>query len=639
LGGFLDLPKNIELMRLLKTPIASQTLNPKIDEFLPCPVSSEVVYGEPVVWILPQTAVTMHRDTKFSLEDMAYGDMMLHDQKSQFEVSLQYLSKIDLGKKLKYTERVRLAWESVSLKTRVKLMRLLAVRCNYIAEVAGLWMSEEGSLFLVSKAYVEGIKLARSLFKSGSLCDKVRLRVGLELCEMVMEVHAAGVVVGMLQVNCFSLNAFGHLQLHVRKLPDDECGFVSQEADIRSLGSLLLQLSSGSSHLDKGGFKEELLKCSAADSSSSPRVVDLWRKLKELAEEELLEIPPHLTDNKLNVEILESESPIEPETADEAREASIVEVTPSLSRALIDITDGDPEVTTLQGHMDTVSCLSVVGSYLISASFDRTLRLWSLNDYRMVQAFRGHEHRITALAVHEASELCISGDYGGYIYAWNVASRDNSATPVAVWQEHQDWRYSGVASVAISGDGLLYSGSGDRTIKAWSTSDFKQVATMEGHKGVVSALMVEGQFLFSGSWDGTIRLWWRPDHTPLTCFGGGSSAGGIRSLAKCPASGLLFSGHDFGVIQIWKEEDCVGTVKAHTGVISALTVGQDWLYSSSWDGLVKAWPLQDLLSSSPIPVERKCSHSAVTALHLSEHDKLFVGTSQKVQVYSHETAT
>lgn len=91
-------------------------------------------------------------------------------------------------------------------------------------------------------------------------------------------------------------------------------------------------------------------------------------------------------------------------------------------------------------------------------------------DYRMVQTFRGHEQRITALAVHEASELCISGDYGGYIYAWNVGSRENSATPVAVWQEHQDWRYSGVASLAISGDELLYSGSGDRTIKAWSTS-------------------------------------------------------------------------------------------------------------------------------------------------------------------------
>jgi len=84
--------------------------------------------------------------------------------------------------------------------------------------------------------------------------------------------------------------------------------------------------------------------------------------------------------------------------------------------------------------------------------------------------------------------------------------------------------------------------------------DFKQAATMEGHKGVVSVLMVEGQFLFSGSWDGTIRLWWRPDHSPLVNFGGESSVplGGIRVLVKCRASGLLFSGHDSGVIQVGK---------------------------------------------------------------------------------------
>jgi WD40 repeat protein len=86
----------------------------------------------------------------------------------------------------------------------------------------------------------------------------------------------------------------------------------------------------------------------------------------------------------------------------------------------------------------------------------------------LVQTFRGHEQRITAVAVHEASELCVSGDYAGHIYAWSIASTRNSA-PVATWQEHQDWRYSGVASLAISSDELLYSGSGDRTIKAWST--------------------------------------------------------------------------------------------------------------------------------------------------------------------------
>lgn len=42
-------------------------------------------------------------------------------------------------------------------------------------------------------------------------------------------------------------------------------------------------------------------------------------------------------------------------------------------------------------------------------------------------------------------------------------------------------------------------------------------------------------------------------------------------------------------LQVWNEEECVGTLKAHTGVVSALAFDQDWLYSSSWDGFVKVF--------------------------------------------------
>jgi len=48
----------------------------------------------------------------------------------------------------------------------------------------------------------------------------------------------------------------------------------------------------------------------------------------------------------------------------------------------------------------------------------------------------------------------------------------------------------------------------------------------------------------------------------------------------------------------------------------------------------QAWPLQDILSGSPIPVERKCNQAAVTALYCSGLDKLFVGTTQEIQVFS-----
>lgn len=516
LGGFLDLPKNIELMRLIQGPVASQSrevdddgdygddaeksekrlakkqqrsrrkedgdaaLNGDFtlgkDSTLISPLA-EVVYGESVIWILPQAAVKRRKDM---VHGACVGDMVLKSRSKVQEVSLQYLSRIgeNRGKELKYKELVRLAWDRVLPKIRTKLMRLIALgcRCNYFAEVAGLWMSEEGVLFLVSKVYVEGIKQARSLFlprienergldhgtaegdagsSSGSEKDSdingrssesTLIRLGLELCEILMEIHAAGILLGILRVDSFSLDAYGHLRLHVgecifwtRPAGDGcECvspevleiikeseesnissavacgssdeGLVSQRADVWSLGCLVLQLLSGSSLL--GGlmyseahdvvcgktpqpevleknarFKDQLLNCMAADPRNRPRVVDMWRELKELLGDRTLEIPSHLIEDsfedlKLDMEILEfgritlaENSWIEPESTSEARDSialhdppqsSTVEQAtpeaPSLSRALIDVTDCDAEVKTFQGHVDQVSCLSTCGT-------------------------------------------------------------------------------------------------------------------------------------------------------------------------------------------------------------------------------------------------------------------------------------
>jgi WD40 repeat protein len=59
--------------------------------------------------------------------------------------------------------------------------------------------------------------------------------------------------------------------------------------------------------------------------------------------------------------------------------------------------------------------------------------------------------------------------------------------------------------------------------------------------------------------------------------------------------------------QIWNEEECVGTLKAHTGVVSALAFDQDWLYSSSWDGFVKVFfILSFCLNSARVGTFKRC---------------------------------
>ena len=54
-------------------------------------------------------------------------------------------------------------------------------------------------------------------------------------------------------------------------------------------------------------------------------------------------------------------------------------------------------------------------------------------------------------------------------------------------------------------NGLLYSGSADKTIRSWGNKHMLQI--LKGHTDEVLCLTVYNGLLYSGSWDGIIRSW------------------------------------------------------------------------------------------------------------------------------------
>lgn len=64
--------------------------------------------------------------------------------------------------------------------------------------------------------------------------------------------------------------------------------------------------------------------------------------------------------------------------------------------------------------------------------------------------------------------LCISGDNGGEIFIWGIKFPFEEK-PVKRLNEEKDWRYSGIHALAVdSRSGFFYTGSGDKSVKAWS---------------------------------------------------------------------------------------------------------------------------------------------------------------------------
>lgn len=93
--------------------------------------------------------------------------------------------------------------------------------------------------------------------------------------------------------------------------------------------------------------------------------------------------------------------------------------------------------------------------------------MFLVQDFSHIHTFKGHEHKVMAIVyADEEVPLCISGDNGGGICVWCISVPLNQE-PLKKWNEQKDWLYSGIHAMAVSGN-YLYTGSGDKTIKAWS---------------------------------------------------------------------------------------------------------------------------------------------------------------------------
>src|SRR6266404_5301650 len=161
-------------------------------------------------------------------------------------------------------------------------------------------------------------------------------------------------------------------------------------------------------------------------------------------------------------------------------------------------------VATLKGHTETVYTVSFSpdGRYVLTGSFDKSLKLWEAATGKEIKTFggqAGHQNLILAASFSPDGRLIASGSSDNTVKLWD--------TPFSIpLREYA--HVDGINAVALSQDGTKLAGAGkDGTIKLWNAADGKQLAVLKGHTGAVTGVSFggNGQFLASGGADGTIR--------------------------------------------------------------------------------------------------------------------------------------
>ncbi|XP_070670841.1 uncharacterized protein [Malus domestica] len=367
-------------------------------------------------------------------------------------------------------------------------------------------------------------------------------------------------------------------------------------------------------------LRENLCKCLNYDPASRPLVMDLMKCIRELiikpqcdimaslegvikedsrsfclilgqlcgTSKEILETPK---ENGLQGSEISGGSDFD-QVGDERADSDFVD----------GLAGGKVKFKILQGHRDAITALAVGGDFLFSSSFDKTIHVWSLQDFSHVHTFKGHEHTIKALIyVDEEQPLCISGDSGGGIFVWGTCTPLRQE-PLKTFHEDKDWRFSGIHALACR-NGYVYTGSGDRTVKA--------------------------------CWDGTIRLWSLSDHSPLTVLGEDTSGTVASVLSLAVDRHMLIATHDNGCVKVWRNDVFMKSIKMHNGAVFASGIEGKWLFTGGLDKTVNVQELSgdEFQIDSRLIGSIPCD-SVITTL-LGWQGKIFVGCANRNIVVSY----
>ncbi|KAG2731706.1 hypothetical protein G9P44_005293 [Scheffersomyces stipitis] len=172
------------------------------------------------------------------------------------------------------------------------------------------------------------------------------------------------------------------------------------------------------------------------------------------------------------------------------------------------------------GHTDGVTCLQFNRKYLMTGSYDTTIKIWKIETGECLKTLTGHTKGVRSLVFD--SQKLITGGLDSTIKVWNY----HTGQCIATYKGHED----AVVSVDFSNKSIV-SGSADHTVKVWHV-DSRTCYTLRGHTDWVNCVKIHPQSntIFSASDDTTIRMWDLQNNQCLRVFGGMDKNGHIGQV-------------------------------------------------------------------------------------------------------------
>ncbi|XP_057739354.1 protein JINGUBANG-like [Arachis stenosperma] len=246
-------------------------------------------------------------------------------------------------------------------------------------------------------------------------------------------------------------------------------------------------------------------------------------------------------------------------------------------------------------HYDAVSSLSLDEDQglLYSASWDKTVKVWSISDSRFLESIEAHSDAVNAVVAAFGCYV-FTGSADGTVKMWRREYQGKKGITMHVLEEVLLDHESAVTALAVNRWSMvLYGGSSDGVVRFWGMRrcnnkkhGFCQEGVLRGHKLAVLCVAVAGNLVVSGSADKSVCVWKRDEesgkHAMLSVLNGHSGP------VKCIAA-----------IQVEEEEESYG-----------------WMvYTGSLDNSVKVWRVLDNVPPLQSPLEVTAAPARISVIN------------------------
>jgi WD40 repeat protein len=206
----------------------------------------------------------------------------------------------------------------------------------------------------------------------------------------------------------------------------------------------------------------------------------------------------------------------------------------------------------------------------LSAGDDAVLRLWDLENGRLMLRLEGHTGPVMSAVISIDGRRALSGGWDGTVRFWDIYTGQQLRCLQGSWKH--------VKSLVLAPDGFrAVFAANDPLVRVWDLNTGRELAQLAGHTGLVQSVAVttDGRRALSGGEDGTLRLWDLESYHELSCWTGHTDA--VTSVAIAPNGRWVLSGSSDMTLRLWDVETGrpLRRLTGHANWINAVAITRD----------------------------------------------------------------